>query len=57
MGFLYEYLKEEGIRTGILVQFTPNFINRKLGEWRVDYTRNPQGIGIQPTLWETHYGI
>ncbi len=57
VGFLYEYLKAEGIRTGVLVEFTPNIINRKLGEWRVDYTREPQGIGLQPTLWETHYGF
>lgn len=57
IGFLYEYLEDEGIRTGVLVEFTPNLINRKLGEWRVDYTREPQGIGLQPTLWETHYGF
>ncbi len=57
LGFLYEYLEDEGIRTGILAEFTPNIITKVLGKYRVDYTRSPQGIGIQPTLFERHYGF
>lgn len=55
-GVLYEYLQEEGIRTGILVEFNKNPINQLLGKIRADYTRSPEGFGLQPTLLKGTYG-
>ncbi len=56
-GVLIESLESEGIRTGILVEFSNNPINAFLGKMRADYTRSPQGIGIQPTLLRGTFGM
>ncbi len=56
-GLLYEFLESEAVRTGILVQFNQNPINKLLGKLRTDYTRSPEGIGFQPTLLKGKIGI
>ena len=56
-GILYEYLEKEGIRTGVLVEFSPSFITRFLGKYRFDFTRAPMGFGFQPTLLKGVYGF
>ena len=56
-GLLYEFLESEAVRTGVLVQFNQNPINKLLGKLRTDYTRSPEGIGFQPTLLKGKIGI
>ena len=57
VGVLYEFLHKEGIRTGILVEFASSPVTRFMGKYRMDYTRQPEGLGFHPTLFKGDFGF
>jgi hypothetical protein len=57
VGFLFESLETEGIRTGLLVQFAPSMVTNLLGTLHADYTRTNEGFAIQPRLLHGYFGM
>ncbi len=57
IGFLFENIKTQPYRTGVLVEFALSPVTKALGKVHFDYTRSPEGFVVQLPFWKGYWGV